>query len=311
MEKNKKRICLALELVKAEDAISKVINSKYNTKYEITQNVRSKEALYDTVNKEKYDVIILREDLSGNIDLIDVFKAIRASSEDAQIIFFMKPRENGDPFFIEMFLFNIFDFIVLPNIKLEDIFNFLEHPRAFRDILRYLPIRAQRTRNLIIEANKDLQAPLKVDKEGDIDEVISVNVGNKKEEIANIPKEEQVVVKEVVKYIEKPIIKEIIREVPVPIEQIPQEIVKESSIETEPISNLELPSSNLVEDIKLRNEQNNKTQETLVNKKESNVEAVKEPILKNIDDEFSNLESSLNISNISYSDVDDEEEDDI
>ena len=102
---SKKRICLALGFVQAEDAITKIIDTKYHSKYEIVQNVRSKEALLDAINKEKYDVILLREDLPGNVDLIDIFKIIRTSAFKTQIIFLMNERQNGDPFFIELFMF--------------------------------------------------------------------------------------------------------------------------------------------------------------------------------------------------------------
>lgn len=221
---SKKRICLALGFVTAEDAITKIIDNRYRTKYEIAQNVRSKEALLDTILKEKYEIIILREDLPGNTDLIEILKTIRSENENTQIIFFMNNRQNGDPFFIELFLFNIYDFVVLPNIKLDEVFGFLENPRKFKDIVRYLPIRPERTRNLIIEANKDLKAPLKMDKDGDVDEVFDISIGKNKNN-----SEPQI--KEIIKYVEKPIVREIIKEVPVPVNMPAQGPATETSVE--------------------------------------------------------------------------------
>lgn len=187
MARDKKRICLALSNVNAEDAIMKVVNEKFSSSYEIVENVRSKEALISAINKEKFDCIILREDLTGNIDLIELFKQIRMGNNDLQIIFFMKSRENGDPFYIEMFLFNIYDFIVLPDIKLDDIFNFLAHPRQFSDVLRFLPARAERIRNLIIEANTNLKTPPKINEDGDVDEVFTVHVKDNKAVQKEVP----------------------------------------------------------------------------------------------------------------------------
>lgn len=241
MGKEKKRICLALGFVQAEDAITKIIDSNYKDKYEIVQNVRSKEALFDTIRREKYDVVILREDLSGNTDLIDIFKTIRSSSNNTQIIFFMNKRNNGDPFFIELFLFNIYDFVILPNIKLDEVFSFLEKPRQFGEIVNLLPLRAERIRNLIIEANKNLKAPLQLDEDGDIDEVFDINLNKN----SNKKQEPEVIVKEVIKYIEKPIIREIIKEVPVPTPgYIPEqevvtkepEVIEKNSIQEEKIN---------------------------------------------------------------------------
>ena len=162
MARDRKRICLALSNVGAEDAIIKVVNNKFSNIYEIAENVRSKEALITAINKEKFDVLILREDLTGNTDLIELFKQIRSDNNDLQIIFLMNNRENGDPFYIELFLFNIYDFVVLPNIKLDDIFDFLAKPRKFNEVIRFLPVRAERIRNLIVEANNDLKSPEKV-----------------------------------------------------------------------------------------------------------------------------------------------------
>lgn len=174
--KDKKRICLALANVAAEDAIMKVIQSKFSDKYEIAENVRSREALLSAINREKFDCLIMREDLNGNVDLIDLFKTIRSGNNNMQIIFLMTARENGDPFFVELFLFNIYDFIVLPDIRLDEIFGYLSKPRLFQDILRFLPIRAERIRNLIVEANDDMKAPAKLNEDGDIDEVFTVKV---------------------------------------------------------------------------------------------------------------------------------------
>lgn len=176
IKKGKKRVCLALGFVQAEDAISKIISEKYENKLEIVQNVRSKESLLDTVTKEKFEIIILREDLPGNIDLIEILKTIKSSAEDTQIIFFMNNRQNGDPFFIELFLFNIYDFVVLPNIRLDEVFGFIENPRSFKEIVRFLPTRPKRIRNLTIEANNNMKAPLKMDKDGDIDEILDINI---------------------------------------------------------------------------------------------------------------------------------------
>lgn len=176
IKKGKKRVCLALGFVQAEDAISKIISEKYENKLEIVQNVRSKESLLDTVTKEKFEIIILREDLPGNIDLIEILKTIKSSAEDTQIIFFMNNRQNGDPFFIELFLFNIYDFVVLPNIRLDEVFGFIENPRSFKEIVRFLPTRPERIRNLTIEANNNMKAPLKMDKDGDIDEILDINI---------------------------------------------------------------------------------------------------------------------------------------
>lgn len=179
MARDRKRICLALSNVGAEDAIIKVVNNKFSNVYEIAENVRSKEALITAINKEKFDVLILREDLTGNTDLIELFKQIRSDNNDLQIIFLMNNRENGDPFYVELFLFNIYDFVVLPNIKLDDIFDFLAKPRKFNEVIRFLPVRAERIRNLIVEANNDLKSPEKVNEDDDIDEIFTVNIKSK------------------------------------------------------------------------------------------------------------------------------------
>lgn len=286
MENKKKRICLALGYVQAEDAITKIIETNYHQKYEIVQNVRSKEALYETINKEKYDVIMLREDLPGNVDLIDIFKVIRTSAFNTQIIFLMNERQNGDPFFIELFLFNVFDFVILPNIKLDEIFGFLEKPRFFRDIVRFMPIRAERVRNLIIEANKDLKAPLKVDEEGDVDEVLDINIGKK----ASTP---EVQVKEVIKYVEKPVIREIIKEVPVPVDM-----------------NTFNSSQNSIQNINTENNENSEKQlpeESLT----SLSDTIEEPIEDSI--EQNNNKDIIDSSNFNTNEIieDDSEEDDI
>lgn len=202
MTKERKRICLALAHVDAEDAIIKVIANRFSNDYEIAENVRSKEALISAIHKEKFDCLIVREDLTGNIDLIDLFKTIRAENDNMQIIFLMNNRENGDPFFIELFVFNIYDFMILPDISLDDIFGFLRSPRKFRDVLRYLPLRAERTRTLIIEANNIMKEPPKLSEDGDVDEIITVNLKKKEEPVHSSgyyggkPKVEEIVQKQ-------------------------------------------------------------------------------------------------------------------
>ena len=188
MTREKKRICLALSNVGAEDAIMKRISSNFSNRYEVVENVRSKEGLISALNKEKFDVLILREELTGNIDLIDLFKMIRQGNEDLQIIFFMNSRENGDPFFIEMFLFNIYDFVVLPNISLDDVFGFLNKPRKFKDIIRFLPTRAERIHNLIVQANNNMKLPPKLAEDGDIDEVFTVNINKPRPTPVPVPR---------------------------------------------------------------------------------------------------------------------------
>lgn len=85
------------------------------------------------------DVVILREGLQGNIDILDLIYKIRLESSNTRIVFITKSREVGDAFLAATVQMGIYDLIIGDKISVKDLLKKIVHPTKFVDVAHYIP----------------------------------------------------------------------------------------------------------------------------------------------------------------------------
>ena len=85
------------------------------------------------------DVVILREGLQGNMDVLDLIYKIRLESSNTRIIFITKTREVGDAFLATTVQMGVYDLIVGDKISVKDLLKKIVHPTRFVDVAHYIP----------------------------------------------------------------------------------------------------------------------------------------------------------------------------
>ena len=85
------------------------------------------------------DVVVLREGLQGNIDILDLIYKIRLESSNTRVIFITKTREVGDAFLAATVQMGVYDLIVGDKISVKDLLKKIVHPTKFIDVAHYIP----------------------------------------------------------------------------------------------------------------------------------------------------------------------------
>ena len=97
-----------------------------------------KEALLPKVKDVEPDIIVLSDDLSGNIDTLSMVLSIKQEFKYTRLVFLTYLRYVGDPLLKNLVTYNVYDFIADDTWRLSDIINLITHPRAFADVQTYL-----------------------------------------------------------------------------------------------------------------------------------------------------------------------------
>lgn len=129
-----KKIMLAVGHKQFEEALIKKIKDQYV----FTGVAPYREAILTEAIKNNPDILVIRENLSGTVNMSDIVYSLREKVPSARIIFISTDRQAGDEFLATLVSYGVYDIIVgTTNIRLDALIELINKPNTFGDISRY------------------------------------------------------------------------------------------------------------------------------------------------------------------------------
>lgn len=130
------RILLALGVKNFEAALKTRMN---NDEYIIVGEAIYKEAIFKAIKETAPNIIILRESLPGNTDILELITDIRRKHNQIRIIFIASSeRKPGDPLLAYIASYGIYD-ILQGDILIDSLIDLIKHPHTIADAYIYMP----------------------------------------------------------------------------------------------------------------------------------------------------------------------------
>lgn len=127
------KILLGINHKNTEDSIKNALKDHYLCVGTATY----KEAIMPLLKSNNVDVLIIRDTLSGSIDILKLVEDIRIESPNTRIVFISKLRDKNDIFLSTLVSYGIYDIINKDVVPLQEIISHVLSPRTFRDVSMY------------------------------------------------------------------------------------------------------------------------------------------------------------------------------
>lgn len=181
-----KKILLAVGHKQLEDYLKLQLENEY----EFIGTVVYKEGILNAVKQKNPDIVIVRETLPGNSNIMSIIYEIRANFQNVRIIFLAGNREPGDELLATLVSYGIYDILYGENIPAQQIISLVKKGNLYKDVKHLQPVPL-----LDEKRNKMLFKPPKAEIETKIievtKEVIIETENEEKETIVEEKKEEK------------------------------------------------------------------------------------------------------------------------
>ena len=99
--------------------------------------VQYQEAIIPALSCNGADVLLIREELPGTMDFLELIKSIRIRATTVRIICLLSERERTDPMLSGLVSLGIYDIINQNQVSISDFVSHIAEPRTFRDVAQY------------------------------------------------------------------------------------------------------------------------------------------------------------------------------
>lgn len=146
------KILLAVGYRQLEEYLEKQLKKEYifvgTTVY--------REGVLRAVGQKNPDIIILRETLEGNENIMTIIYEIRSMYPKTRIVFLAGKREPGDVFLAALVNYGVYDILYGGNIKASEVISLIRKPNQYADIkhLHPMPILDEKSNKMIFQAPK-------------------------------------------------------------------------------------------------------------------------------------------------------------
>lgn len=83
------------------------------------------------------DVLLIRDNLQGNVKILTLIHQIRAEFSKCRIVLMTKNREAGDPFLSAVVSYAVWDIILGYKVSIAHMIDYILNPRSFKDVERF------------------------------------------------------------------------------------------------------------------------------------------------------------------------------
>lgn len=132
-----KKVLLAIGKEDAEKAIQKRLSKEFR----IVGVAIYKEQILNLLKQQpKVDILLLRENIAGSMDVLSLLFTIRNQYPNTRIILMTGQREIGDAFLATVVSYGVHDILIGYSAKIDDVISHFERPRTFADVAKYQSI---------------------------------------------------------------------------------------------------------------------------------------------------------------------------
>lgn len=126
-------------LAVGSEELETVIKKSVNDDYEVVGVVLRKGQVIPTIEVERPDILILRENLEGEEDVKSLVMQIRKSAPYVRIIFLAGNRNVGDIFLSVLVSYNVYDILYGGAVKLSEILALIYSKNDYKDVCHLQP----------------------------------------------------------------------------------------------------------------------------------------------------------------------------
>lgn len=131
-----RKILLAIGSSAAEDRLKN--NRELASEYSFTNIATHKDSILTIAKKEKPDVILIKENLGGNADILSIIFALRSDVPNARIIFMTSPKNPGDSLMNSLVSCGVYDILADSRFSIVSIVEAIKNPKTFGDVSQYI-----------------------------------------------------------------------------------------------------------------------------------------------------------------------------
>lgn len=129
-----KKVLLAIG---SEDA-EKVIQQKLPKEFKVVGVAIYKEQVLNMLKQHpNIDVLLLRENILGNIDVLNLVYTIRTDYPNTRIVIMTGQREVGDAFLSTLVNYSVYDILIGYSARIDEVISYIKTPRTFSDVAKY------------------------------------------------------------------------------------------------------------------------------------------------------------------------------
>lgn len=134
-----------------EDHIRERLSKSYNFVGEVV----SKESVLNKVRTVRPDILLLRENLMGKMNILEVVHNLVNEFDDVRIVFLASKREPGDVFLTQLVNYGVYDILHGESAKLGQVERLMSHPNKRSDVqyLQPIPLIDEKTKELLFDGS--------------------------------------------------------------------------------------------------------------------------------------------------------------
>lgn len=131
-----RKMLLAIGSSAAEDRLKN--NRELASEYSFTNIATHKDSILSIAKKEKPDVILIKETLGGNADILNIIFTLRSEVPNARIIFMTSPKNPGDQLMNSLVSCGVYDILAASTFSITSIIEAVKKPKTFGDVSQYI-----------------------------------------------------------------------------------------------------------------------------------------------------------------------------
>lgn len=145
-----KKVLLAVGFRQLEEYIEKQLRKEFL----FVEPTTYREGVIRNVGQRNPDIIVIRETLSGNENILSIVYELRQRYSNKRIIFIGGNREAGDALLASLVSMNVFDILYGKKVKAQDIIALIRKPNEYKDVqnLQPKPVFDDKTNKVLFEA---------------------------------------------------------------------------------------------------------------------------------------------------------------
>lgn len=131
-----KKLLLAIGSSAAEDRLKN--NQELASEFNFTNIATHRDSILQIARKEKPDVILIKETLGGNADILNIVFSLRSEVPNARIVFMTGPKNPGDSLMNSLVSCGVYDILMASTFSITSIINAIKNPKTFGDVSQFI-----------------------------------------------------------------------------------------------------------------------------------------------------------------------------
>lgn len=131
-----KKLLLAIGSSAAEDRLKN--NHELASEFNFTNVATHRDSILQIARKEKPDIILIKETLGGNADILNIIFSLRSDVPNARIIFMTGPKNPGDSLMNSLVSCGVYDILMASTFSITSIVNAIKNPKTFGDVSQFI-----------------------------------------------------------------------------------------------------------------------------------------------------------------------------